>query len=40
MINTVQAGGLGITQTQIDSITAAIHDTTRPVAAYVVTPGQ
>ena len=36
--NTIQAGG--ITQTQIDSITAAIHSTTRPVAAFTLTPVQ
>ena len=40
MANTIQAGELEITQHQIDSITAVIHGTTRPVATFALTPGQ
>ena len=40
MANTIQADGLGITQSQSDAITAAIHGTTRPVAAFTLTPGK
>ena len=40
MANTIQAGGLGMIQHQIDSSTAAIHDTTRPVALFALTPWQ
>ena len=40
MANTIQIGGLGIMQPKIDSITAAINGTTRPVAAFALTPGQ
>ena len=40
MANTMKAGGLGITQCQSDLITAGIHGTTRPLAAFALTPGQ
>ena len=40
MANIIKAGGLGITQPQIDSITLAIHGTTKPVAVFASTPGQ
>ena len=40
MANIIQAGGLGITQSQIDFITSAIQGTTRPVAAFALTPVQ
>ena len=38
--NNIQAAGLGITQHHIDSVTAAIHCTSRPVAAFALTHGQ
>ena len=40
MTNTVQEGGMRITQPQIDSITAAIDGTTRQLTAFAFRPGQ
>ena len=40
MENTIQAGGLGITKHQINSITAEMHGITRSVVAYALNPGQ
>ena len=37
--NPIKAGGLRMTQTQKNFITAAIQFTTRPLAAFALTPG-